>query len=113
MLNLNQNQTKSCQGSIFKAESNVFRTKRGFGLSVRLNRSKKYSCPGCEYCAWESDAFNEVNNDWPVLNIESCVSNTYYKIITCNEHRNWESGQIDIWDIKLIPFIPSEDNTNT
>lgn len=101
----------SCQGSIFKAENNVFNTRRGFGLSIRLNRSKKYSCPGCDNCAWEIDAFNQVDNDWPILNIESCVNNTYYKIVICNEHRDWESGEIDDWDMKLVPFIPGEIKT--
>ena len=103
----------SCQGSIFKAESNVFNTRRGFGISIRLNRSKKYSCPGCDNCAWEIDAFNQVDNDWPILNIESCVNNTYYKIVICNEHRDWESGEIDDWDMKLVPFIPGETEKET
>lgn len=91
-----------CQGSIFKAEKSLFRTERGFGLTIRLRKIKKLSCPGCSACEWEDDAFGEICNDWPILNIEEATSGKFYKLVICNEvyERGW--GAPISWDLKLM-----------
>lgn len=100
---------KHCQGQVFKANVQNFRTRmNGFEFSVRLVPMKRISCPGCEKCDWQSESFSEVSNDWPIVGIESVEDGKFYIIDVCNESRDWESGQIDAWDLRLIEYIPEE-----
>lgn len=99
------NITNSCKGQVFKASVNNFTTrKRGFGFEIRLVPMKRMSCPGCEKCGWLHENFNEINNDWPILNIENCEDGKFYTIGICNELRDYESGMIDAWDLQLIEY---------
>ena len=93
-----------CQGAVFRANVSNCLTKSGFGFFVRLNKIKKLSCPGCNKCGWQDDNFAEVNNDWPIINIEKAEHGKLYTIGICNESRDWESGVIDQWDLELIPY---------
>jgi hypothetical protein len=96
---------KSCSGTVFKADVQNFRTnKGGFGFSVRLVPVKRLSCTGCEACGWQSEAFSEVGNDWPILNIETAEHDKLYEVGVCNIGTDWETGQVDEWDLELIPY---------
>lgn len=106
MLNLIPEEGPSpCQGIVFRASVQNYLTKKGgFGFTVRLTPVKKISCPGCEKCGWQVENFVEVSNDWPILGIENCEDGKFYTISTCNELRDWETGQVDSWDLCLIEF---------
>jgi hypothetical protein len=96
---------KSCAGTVFKADVQNYRTgKGGFGFSVRLVPVKRLACPGCEACWWQSEAFSEVNNDWPIANIETAEHGELYEIGVCNIGTDRETGQVDEWDLELIPY---------
>ena len=102
-------ETTYCQGTVFKASVQNCRTaKGGFRFQVHLVPMKKMSCPGCEKCGWQSENFSEVNNDWPINGIESCEDGKFYFVSTCNESKDWETGQVDEWKLCL-----SEYHTNT
>ncbi len=103
---IDKKEEKHCQGQVFKANVQNFRTKRNdFGFSVRLIPMKRMSCPGCEKCGWQSEIFGEISNDWPIVGIESVEDGKFYTISVCNESRDWESGQINDWDLCLIEYI--------
>lgn len=36
------------------------------------------------------------------------VQDGVYKVIVCNESRDWETGYVDDWDLKLVPFVEEE-----
>ena len=36
-----------------------------------------------------------------IINIDSCEDGEY-ELITCNETKDWETGEIDEWDYRLI-----------
>lgn len=99
-----------CKGSVFLAKVQHFQTSasQGFGFSVRLKKNKKLSCPGCRWCAWQSENFAEVCNDWPIHGIENVKDKKLYTIEVCNESKDWETGQIDSWDLKLVEYSPPD-----
>lgn len=95
-----------CQGSVFKATVNQYRTSRGFGFTVRLTKAMRLSCPGCSGCNWEMDGFREVSNDWPILGIETAKDGSFYCIDICNVTRDCETGMTDGWDLRLVEYLP-------
>jgi hypothetical protein len=97
-----------CQGNIYKASVSVYKTKRGFAQTIRLNRSARLSCPGCSYCGWQYESIDEIGHDWPVLGIEDAEDGKFYGLSICNHSSNWESGLVDDWDLEMIPFIPTK-----
>lgn len=104
-MKLDLNPTKArCKGAVFKANVHHFRTERGFAFSVRLNKLKRKSCPGCDSCAWQSDSFSEIGDSWPILGIEKTKHEELYILESCNESKDWETGHIDSWDLKLTPL---------
>jgi len=38
-----------------------------------------------------------------IINIDECKDGIY-QVVTCNESRDWETGDIDDYDFKLIPY---------
>jgi hypothetical protein len=38
-----------------------------------------------------------------IVNLNECEDGVY-SVVTCNETRDWESGMLDGYDYKLIPF---------
>lgn len=38
-----------------------------------------------------------------IINLDIC-SDGVYEVVTCNEHRDWETGYIDDYDFKLVEF---------
>jgi hypothetical protein len=93
-----------CKGYIYKASVIHSNTSKGLGFSVKLVKSKQLSCPGCSSCGWLDDSLSEVNNEWPILGIEEAENGKLYTIDSCNESRDWESGIIDSFDLKLVPY---------
>lgn len=95
----------TCNGIVLKAFVNNFFSEKGnISFTVRLVPSKEKSCKGCERCAWQHDCLGEISNDWPVIGIDKCVNGKLYVIRTCNESTDFESGQIDSWDLCLKEF---------
>lgn len=100
-----------CQGNIFKASVSTYRTKRGFGQTVRFTRSARLSCPGCANCGWELEAISEISQDWPVLGIEEAKDGAFYGLELCSQSRDWETGLIDGWDLQISPYQPATEQT--
>ena len=95
---------KSCNGLVYRAEISHYIVNRGISFSVKLNKQKRLSCPGCELCWWLYEAVGEINLDWPVEGIESAEQGKLYTLDICNEEKDWESGIVDSWDLRLIEF---------
>ncbi len=44
-----------------------------------------------------------------IINVDECKDGIY-KVITCNEHRDWESGYIEDYDYQLIKYEAEKSN---
>lgn len=42
-----------------------------------------------------------------VTNLEECPDGIY-EVVTCNQTTDWETGYVDDYDFKLVPFAPQE-----
>ena len=108
-MNLNETSEKParCKGAVFRADVQHFTTKRGgLAFSVRLNKVKRLSCPGCDVCQGWAEHHSEIGNDWPVVGIETAQDKKLYTLEPCNESRDWETGYIDSWDFELVEYTP-------
>lgn len=38
-----------------------------------------------------------------ILNLDECEDGVY-EVVTCNESKDWETGCVEDWDYKLIPY---------
>lgn len=86
---------------------------------VRLRRSwwhdKKGACQRLElrFLARSSTGFNLFHDDCcqvgaesalkRIINLEECEDGIY-ELLSCNTRTDWETGYVDEWDYKLVPF---------
>lgn len=96
---------EQCKGVVFKADVQHCRTQRGVLFSIRLNKMKRMSCTGCAYCWWLDEDLSNIDSEyWPIIDIEKAEHGKLYTIEMCNVGRDWESGHVDSWDLKLVPY---------
>ena len=43
-----------------------------------------------------------------IINVHKCVEGKLYRVLMCNESRDWETGYVEDWDYQLIPYDPTE-----
>ena len=103
-LKLTSDDKESCNGIIYKADVQHCSTARGVLFSIRLNKMKRLSCPGCKQCGFIEDDLGMVSLIWPIIGIEKAEHNKLYALVPCNESRDYESGYIDSWDLKLVGY---------
>lgn len=60
-------------------------------------------CAGFNVLEEEAGAVGAVDAVNSILNLDECEDGIY-EVIVCNETHNWESGHVDGYDLKLIPF---------
>jgi hypothetical protein len=79
--------TSDCPGQLFRADrSEFFSPQQGarpdtLGVTIRLRRLKRLSCPGCDQCAYLFDILPEVDmNDFPVDGIETVEHGRLYEV---------------------------------
>jgi len=107
ILDIEPVQENQCKGDIFKANVSLCKTERGVLFSVRLNKMKRLSCPGCKYCGWLDDDLNELDPErFPLLGIENVEHGKLYTITTTNVSRDFETGWIDSWDLEVVEVKP-------
>lgn len=91
----------SCTGLIYRADVQHCATKRGILFSVRLNKLKCESC-NCFQCMCVEDQLSEIDQEiWPVESICDVESGKKYILSTANHKYDWESGQLEDWNLKL------------
>jgi len=94
-----------CKGVVYKADVQHCKTQRGVLFSVRLNKMKRLSCPGCEQCGFLEDDLGEIDpKHWPIIGIATVEPGKLYTIDVVNIGRDLESGYVDAWDLKVTPF---------
>lgn len=46
-----------------------------------------------------------------ITNLNECEDGIY-EVVVCNEIRDWESGYLDYWDYKLVPYTVGQAEIN-
>lgn len=78
-------------------------TSRGIFTETRLIYLKK-QCQGFNVLQEDACLVDPSCVVDRIINLHQCDDGVY-QVITCNEHRDWESGHIDDYDYKLIPVV--------
>lgn len=71
-----------------------------FGKSLRVVKTKSTF----DLLAEEVSNVGIVDALEYILNLDKCDAGLYY-LTTCNISRDWETGCVDGWNLKLIPYI--------
>lgn len=95
---------KTCNGLVFKASVNEYITKRGFAKTIRLDKLKRKSCPGCELCGWMDEAVKHSIEYGCLIGFEDVKSGELYTVLVKNVSYNRESGEVDDWELAIVPF---------
>ena len=99
-----ENDKEQCKGKIYRADVQHCQTKRGILFSVRLNEIKRLSCQGCDKCGWIDENLSELNDEWGIVNICEAEHGKLYTIDMCNERKDWETGIVTDWDLKIVEY---------
>ena len=87
---------------VVRLKTTMWADKNGVNIKKRLTYLRK-KCTG--YNILEEDISNTSSYEVipRIINIDEC-SDGIYEVVSCNEKRDWESGNIDDYDYKLIDF---------
>lgn len=79
-----------------------WKDKSGLHMKTSLKYLKR-KCKGFNFI--EDDAYQVGAEDvvHVITNLETSPDGIY-RLITCNECRDWESGYIESWDYELVPY---------
>lgn len=94
---------KVCIGRKYKCVVNPYVANGGtFTTKTSMILVKRLSCRGCEHCGWEEDELHELVacGGIPIMNIVE--HNGLYELKIVNQHRDWESGCIDDYDLEFV-----------
>lgn len=97
---------ENCKGVIYKADVQHCKTERGILYSIRLNKLKRMSCPGCNQCVYIEDDINEIGpGRSQIKNIEMVEHGKLYTIEVCDISRDYETGIIDDWNLEVVEYV--------
>jgi hypothetical protein len=93
--------TDDCKGLIFKCKVNNFlNSKNEIVFSTRFIPMKKLSCQGCPNCGALLDSFQD--GILPLTTTEE--DGKLYRLGFSNVSTDWESGQVDDFDLEFFPL---------
>lgn len=78
------------------------------GLHQRTDlRYVKRECMGYNILADDASNIGAAEVMPQILNLDECKDGLYY-VTTCNIKRDWETGCIEEYDYRLMPYVPVE-----
>lgn len=95
----------TCKGLVFKSTINNYVTDSKIVSSITLRLAKRKSCQCCRKCGWIIEEYSEslANTDNnPIINMEIAQHGKFYRLQTCNEETDWETGYIEAYDFMLV-----------
>ncbi len=100
-LEVTKNEDDECL-VVVRLRTYAWRDKRGFYLKKDLSIQKRLSKG---YNFFEEDCANVGDLDIlsKIINLHK-VDDGLYKITTCNQTTDWETGYVDDYDYELIPY---------
>ena len=94
--------SKNSNRVVIRIRTTTWSTARGVHRKKELLYLRRPSL-GHNFVAEDASVVNAselVNN---IVNFDS-VTDGVYEVITVNEHRDWETGYLDSWEYKLVPY---------
>jgi hypothetical protein len=86
------NNKPNCRGLVFRCSSVSYPTKKGYANKQDMNFLSRSSCR----CCWHLlDDLKEFGAIFP----ENLKHNGLYTLTGCNYHTDWETGQVDDYDL--------------
>lgn len=95
--------------TVVKIKTSYWSDDRGIHIRKDLSFSKRKSVA---YNLLEEDAdqVGAENIVVRIINLDECEDG-FYQVVTVNESRDWESGYIEDYDYKLIPYKDESDES--
>lgn len=87
---------------VVKVITNVYSNHQGVHIKKSLIFLRR-KCKGFNVLEEECSGIGADEVVPRIINLDEC-NDGIYEIITCNESHDWETGYIDDYDFKLIPF---------
>lgn len=92
-----------CPGRFYRLHDTMYRGSRGeVVIKQEFRPLKRMSCPGCEQCGWADEQLQEFVAEG-TLGIEGGIHDGgEYRLTVINEERDWETGDIDNWELAMV-----------
>lgn len=87
---------------VVKLTTATWADKRGLHTKKSIIYLRR-KCTGFNMLEEEDSAVGAVDAVNSIINLDECVDGIY-EVVACNETHDWESGHVDGYDLKLIPF---------
>jgi len=106
LLNYEKKDPKNCKGLIFRGKINRYVNGKGHYVETqRMALLKRKSCSGCSKCAYMWEEIEEgLGNDRPPIMPAHLVPEQLYNLIVTNISYDYESGNIDDWDLEFVKY---------
>lgn len=89
-----------CKGLFYRGYNNLYVSEYGeVHHKQGIRFLKRKSCKGCDKCSFLIDSMKECPDSVIMPEIKQ---STIYSVRVINEHRDWESGCIDDYDIEIF-----------
>ncbi len=93
---------------IVRLSTSCWNDKNGIYVTKRLTYLKR-KCRGYNDLAEECDNIGDADDVMGrVVNLYECEDGVYH-VIVCNIRYDWESGYVDDYDFKLLPYEEEEE----
>jgi len=92
--------------NIIRIRTTAWSDKRGIYLQKSLTYLHKYSS-GVNALKMETEFVTPLDALQLITNLDACGYGLY-ELELCNAHYDWETGYMDSYAIKLVPFTPEQ-----
>ena len=87
---------------VVKLATTAWADKRGLHIKKSLTYLRR-KCSGYNSIEEDVSAIGAEDTARTIINLDECADGIY-EVAVCNETHDWESGHVDGYDLKLIPF---------
>lgn len=92
---------------VVKLATTTWADKRGLHIKKSLTYLRR-KCSGYNALEEEVSATGADDTARIIINLDECVDGIY-EVVICNETHDWESGHVNGYEFKLIPFVGAND----
>lgn len=111
-MNLDLNPTPSPpHREVVRVRTCAYETKRGLSVRRDVTVLRKLSSPNACLLREDMSAVGADETAERIINLHK-VEDGLYLLEVCNEHTDWETGQIDDYDLQLVPYAPTPTETS-
>lgn len=99
---VNNSISEDAPACVVRLKTDIWNNDRGLHVKKSITFLKRLSA-GFNILHEELSNVGGVDTLKSIINFDECKDGIY-EIITVNESNDWESGQVDGYDLKLIPY---------